>query len=111
MIVGKNRWRVQLQRATVTKDIYQQGRNGWSTVGTYWAEVTTLAGREAVNASQLKAESTHKLTFRWLGTAQTIGPKDRLSYKGRIFHIHWINNDGERNRQLDVYCQEVVSPP
>lgn len=105
------RWRVQLQSSTAPQDTYGQPNPTWSTVGTYWAHIETLSGRELVNALQKKAETTHRVTIRYLGDSTTVSPKMRIVYKTRTFNILWINNVGERNRELDCYCEEVVSPP
>jgi SPP1 family predicted phage head-tail adaptor len=105
------RWRMQLQQFTDPQDAYGQPKKSWATVGTYWAKIRSPNGREATNAAQMKAELTHVITVRWPGISLTLVPKMRYLYKGRAFNITWINNVDERNRQLDVYCQEVVSPP
>lgn len=111
MIVGKQRWRVQLQQATITRAAYNQAIPGWSTVATLWAGIRTPYGREQANAVQMKAELTHVVTIRWPGVENTVDPKMRFLYGSRILNILWINNLDERNRQLDCYCQELVSPP
>ena len=105
------RWRVSLQSATASQDTYGQPNPTWTTVGTYWAQIETLSGRELVNALQKKAETTHRVTLRWLGESTTPNPKWRIVYKARTYNVLWINNVGERNRTLELYCEEVVSPP
>lgn len=107
---GQLRWRIGLQRFTSSRDGYGQETRTWSTLATYWGSIRTPTGREALNAAQQKAELTHVVTLRWTGESTTITPKDQLSYKGRLFAITWINNVDERNRQLDIYCQELVAP-
>jgi SPP1 family predicted phage head-tail adaptor len=111
VIPGELRWRIAVERDAFAPDDLGQLIATPAAAGTYWGKIVTLAGREAVNAKQVKAETSHRVTLRWPGASATITPKDRLTYKGRTFQVLWIDNLDERNRQLDVYCQEVVSPP
>jgi SPP1 family predicted phage head-tail adaptor len=108
--VGKLRHRVQHVRDTTASDDLGDMVPTPTTVGTYWGQVVTLSGREAVNAQQLRAETTHRVTLRWQGTSVDVKPGDKLVYNSRTFSILWVNNLDERNRQIDAYCTEVISP-
>lgn len=108
MNVGRMRFRVQVVRDVFTSDDLGQEVPTPTTVGTYWADISTLSGRELTNARQRVATVSHKVTMRWQG-AGAVNSNDHLVYQGRTFHVDWINNADERNRQLDVYCTEVVS--
>lgn len=105
------RWRVQLQQQTPSRDAYGQEVKTWSTITTVWAEIWSVAGREAKNADQEKGEVSHKLTIRWLGESTTITPKMRFLFKSRVLNIVWVNNPDMRNRWYEIDCQEVQSPP
>lgn len=110
MVPGRMRWRVQIQRFTESIDAYRQRQKTWSTVATRWAEIVTLSGRELTSAQQRQAQTTHRVTLRHLGAEGSITPKDKVVFRGREFHVLWIDNVDERNRQLDVYCEEKLTP-
>lgn len=110
MKVGKLRHRIQLARDTFASDDLGQDVGTPTTVGTCWGEIVSLSGREAVNAKQIRAETTHRVTLRWQGALKRPIPNDKLIFKSRTFNVLWINNVDERNRQIDVFCTEVVSP-
>lgn len=110
MQAGQLRRRVTVQQPAQAPDRYGQLADTWADVGTYWAFVRTPTGREAIIAQQFKAELTHVVTMRYLGSAP-LGPNMRLAYKGRIFNVLDVLNVDERNRQYDVHCQEVVAVP
>lgn len=112
MRAGKLRWRIELHSdGTPAADSLGQMQPADTLLGTYWGAISTLGGAERVNAEQIKGEVTHRVTLRWPGASTTIVPKMRLVFKTRTFNIVWIDNVDERNRQLDVYCQEVITPP
>jgi SPP1 family predicted phage head-tail adaptor len=110
MNIGKLRHRIQVVRDTFASDDLGDMVPTPTTVGTCWGEVVTLSGREAVNARQLKPETTHRVTLRWQGASVAIKPSDKLIYDSRTFNVLWVNNLDERNRQIDAYCTEVISP-
>lgn len=111
---GALRWRVSVEQQEASRDLNGQENLGpWTSIGTYWMEVRTLYGLEAVNAHQIKAETDHCFTCRYIPSAipglPLFNPTYRLNYKGRRFHIAWIDNVDERNRQLRIYCREVTT--
>lgn len=108
MKVGPMRQRVTLQTLTKSKDRYGQEIEVWTTVNTYWAEIVTLSGREAVNARQIKAESTHRITMRYEGTV--IDETMRFLFNSRVLKVSWVNNVEQRNREYLILCTEVKSP-
>lgn len=110
---GPKRQRISVQTLSEVQDTFGQTIPTWTTQGTYWAEVRNLAGREAVNAKQIKADTTHQVTMRYIGTLfSTAGllPSMRLLFNTRVFNILWVNNIDERNREYQLLCQEYVIP-
>lgn len=102
------RQRVTLQSFTVTgRDAYGEETKSWADVGTYYAEVVTLSGREAVNAQQLRADASHRVRMRWVGP---ILPDQQFLWDGRTLHILHVNNVDNRNREYQILCREVVVP-
>ena len=112
MRAGPMRQRVTIQTLSESADGYGQRVQSWIDSGTFWASIKNLSGREAVNAKQVKADSTHQVTLRYVGTLfSTPGllPSMRLVFNGRFFSILYINNVDERNREYQLLTQEIVS--
>lgn len=105
---GSLRWPVAIQSYTATQDDEGYQIQTWTTSSTHYMEVVTLSGREAVNAQQIKAETTHRFRMRWIPTEPT--PKDRLLFDGIVFNIEWVDNVDQRNRELLIYCKKVAAP-
>lgn len=103
---GRLRHRLELQAPAEVADSFGQRRKTWTTVGTYWGEVRPLAGREAEVARQTRADLTHAVTTRG-GPAVT--PKHRWLFEGRVLQVHSALDVGERGRQVDMLCQEILA--
>lgn len=97
--------RVALQIATETQDTVGQVQQTWSAVGTYWASIMPLSGRELVNAQQLRADVSHEVRMRF--PVGTITTKHRLVYGSRVFHIGAVLNEGEGNVEYRILATEV----
>lgn len=112
MRAGPMRQRVTIQTLSETADGYGQRIQSWTSSGTFWASVKNLSGREAVNAKQVKADATHQVTMRYVGTLFStpgLQPSMRLVFNGRFFNILFVNNIDERNREYQLLTQEIVS--
>lgn len=96
---------VKIQRRTTSTDGVGQVKEIWTDAEEVWANILPVNTREYFNASGERAEVTHKIST-WYGPS--ISPRDRISYDGRLFDIKGVMNVGERNRQLQLMCVEVV---
>jgi SPP1 family predicted phage head-tail adaptor len=103
------RFRVELQDFTVTRSALNQPLKNPTPVvlGTFWADISTLSGRELANAQQIKGNVTHKVTMRWVGIE--IKPTYKFAFNGRTFQILWTDNVDQRNRTLLIYVVEEVA--
>jgi SPP1 family predicted phage head-tail adaptor len=96
---------VDVQRQATSQDSVGQIENLWTTTATIFVNIVPVSGREFFAASGERAEVTHKI-YAWYGP--TIVPRDRISFGGRIFDIKSVINIGERNKELELMCTEVV---
>jgi len=113
MVAGPKRQRVSVETLSESRDGYGQKQKTWTTQGTYWASIRNLSGREAVNAKQIKADTTHMVTMRYIGAlfaSPGLLPSMRLLFNSRVFNILYVNNIDERNREYQLLCQELVVP-
>lgn len=105
--IGQMRHRVTWQRrdSTAGNDRMNQPRDVWETLGTFWAHVEPLGGRELFNARQLKATSTHKITLRG---GQDFKASDRFTFQGtgRTFGFDSANRVDERNAYVVIMATE-----
>ena len=111
MRAGPMRNRVTIEAPVEARDAYGQKIPGWEPCGTFWAQIRALAGREAVNAKQIRAEVTHAVRMRHIGgrlPAPGLLTTMRILFDGRTFNISWVNDVDERHREYNLLAQELT---
>jgi SPP1 family predicted phage head-tail adaptor len=103
---GQLRHRVTLMRATLAPDAAGEDRETWASVGTYWALVTPLTGRELTYARQVIATVSHRITIRNVGT---ITAANRLVFEGRTLELGSVTRVGEINEYYSILATEQPS--
>ena len=102
---GLLRHRVIVQEPQETRD--QSG----GTVSTFVefaavsAEISPLAGREALLAQQVNALISHRVVIRFLAGLTT---KMQLLFGERVLRIHAVRNIDERRREMELLCGEIA---
>ena len=112
---GKFRQRVELQKPQTPEqfDTFGQPVPNYNTVGTYWAEIVPLQGREAIIAKQVYATATHRIRLLWLGYNVDVDPVDRLVRTDpvtgdvRTFGVVAVNDVETRHRVYDMMAEEI----
>ena len=108
MKAGKLRHRVTIQKLDESQDGtggIRKGSSDWSDFATRWAAIEPLQGRELFIAQQVSAEVNIRLRLRYL---KNVTPRMRVLFDGREFDIKSVLNPGERNRELELLCKELV---
>lgn len=103
--IGKMRHRVTLERNSPTQDRSGELQDDWSAVGTYWACVRPLSGRELVNAAQVVPLASHSVTMRNVGPLTT---KDRLVFESRVLEIGSVLRVDEMNEFYAITATEQI---
>lgn len=76
----------------------------WTDIGSTFAKVEPLVGREYVAAMAVQAENNIKVTMRW---REGIKPADRLLIRGQQWGIASIQNIKFQNREMLVYAKRL----
>lgn len=106
---GTLRHRIMIEAESQTSDGGGGMSNPWAapiTVAKVWAAIQPLRGTERLRAQQLEESITHRITLRYRAD---IRPSHRVNFKGRIFNIRSVTNVEERNRWLELMCEEGVA--
>ena len=102
--IGRLRHRMQIQTYSETQD-YQSGTiKTWTSIATVFAEIIPSHGYATFNAAQVENLVTHKIIIRY---QPYITSENWLLMNSRRFRIRSIKNLLERNRFLELYCEEV----
>lgn len=102
---GKLRHRLTVEEFTETPRADGGIDEAWADVGSRWASIEPLSGREFMEAQQLNGDVSHRVRLRWY---DGLTPQHRLKFGTRVFNIVSVLNTQERNIVTEVMCKEVV---
>ena len=113
MSVGKMQHRLALQKPTRTDDGGGSGRTSWSNIATVWEGLKQKVVQKDFG-DQNEGRTTHLITIRF---RRGLTIKNRIVYQftsdnvlyTRTFNIKRIENKGERDKYLEIMCEEGVA--
>lgn len=96
---GKLNRRVDIVSADQVSDGAGGYEDSFTTVKTVWAGITTLGGREHIEAKQAQAEVTHRIFIRY---TPIINHSHLISFAGNKYDIQYLVNINEENKFLEL---------
>lgn len=78
----------------------------WQSMGTMWAELIPLAGREVFQADGVSAIAMYEIRTRFRAE---VTPEMRFVMGERVFEIRAVRDIEGRRRWLSCLCEERVS--
>lgn len=111
MRAGRLRHRVRAERETSTLDGFGAPVVAWLSLGTRWASVEDLDGRELIEARQVESRATVRVTMRYFDgmTASDrllkIGPSNTIE---RTLNVTHVGDPVGRARMTSILCTEAV---
>jgi SPP1 family predicted phage head-tail adaptor len=106
MRAGRLRHRIEIQRATVTRDAMGGEIKAWQTTAIRWANVVPLAGREYFAGQAGDATVSHRIELRYL---PGIVPSMRVKTGDRVLDIEAVLDIEGRHRELHLMATEAVA--
>ena len=100
---GELRERITVQVPSTTKSASGAPRLGWKNVGTVWAKVNSLSGREVLQAMQSNVIVTHRIYMRFMFDINT---ESRIIWRGQTLEVVVALPKNKRS-ELEVLCKEV----
>lgn len=88
--------RIEIQRATESRDDLNNVVLTWATLRTVWAAKADVRDGERWAAMEVGAEVTTRFTIRWSPYVADVNPKDRIRYGGRTYDIVAVKEIGRR---------------
>jgi SPP1 family predicted phage head-tail adaptor len=109
MAAGAYNTRVRIEQpADATDDIGGPDLT-WTKYADRWASVAPSNGREYQQALAVVVDLAAVLRLRYDSLTRSITPRMRIVKGDRLWHIASVANDGERNKEMVLYCTEVVA--
>lgn len=86
--------RILIQSPSETTDSYGGRTFTWANVGTYWAAIVPVSGRELFAQQSNQSRATHKMTIRYVAAFKDIKTISdyRVSFDGRYFALRAVRN-------------------
>lgn len=100
---GKLRNSIEIQELTNTPDGQGGFSTAWTTIHTPNAMIKPVSGGERMRAMQLNATVTHRIYLRYVAGIEA---DMRVKFGDRLFQIRLALNLEERNRWLELHCEE-----
>lgn len=79
--------RILLEKSVSDTDELGGVIESWQTIGTVWANVRYLKGRELVEAKQLSGEAQAVFTIRYSSDVAGLCASDRITLRGQVYAI------------------------
>lgn len=109
-LAGDFRYRATLQGYAATRSVAGQQQKTWADVGTYWAAIKSVRGREEAVAGQVRAEWIYLVTLK-KNSVRTPTPQDRLVINGRPHNIDSVDDlDTFNERIISLVCRAILTP-
>lgn len=108
MRAGELRNVVEIQRPPTGEDQDSAGQviGDPVTVAHAKASIKQLSAREKFGVASFAATATHRLVLRWQPELDAIDSSWRVLFGDRVFEILSHDNVEERNRVIELICQE-----
>lgn len=97
---------VSLERLTLIPDGIGGSQSVWAEIGTPWAYIIPATAWENLQSMQLESPITHTFYIRY---RDDITPRDRFTFRGRLFNIRSIIDIEEKKLFMELKCQEGVA--
>lgn len=106
LTAGMLRNKITTERKTLAPDGIGGHVVTWPVVKSLRAFIKPLTGGESLQANRLESKLSHRVFIRYVSDIETI---DRINFNGRYFQIRAIINIEERNRWIELHCEEGVA--
>lgn len=100
------RSRITISRASKTQNTYGEDVVSWVAIGSYWANIRALQGRELETMQQTWAEARFRIDMRYQrGT--TFQREDRITWGSRTLNILDVEDPDQTQRRLFIVAKET----
>lgn len=107
MRAGRLRHRVTLQSATTTQNSYGEQVKAWVDVGTFWAAVEPISGKERFASGERIHERDVRIVMRYIGT---VTETHRILFQSRTYDIKAVVMKDSVKREYEFICTEGLVP-
>jgi len=96
---------IEIQQKKSIRDEIGGEKEEWELFSRAWAEVKPISGREFFSSNAIQNTVSHRVIVRYI---DGILPSMQLLHKDRIFKIHAVRDYFERERWIEIMCEELI---
>lgn len=104
MRTGRLHQRIELRRNGEYQDASGAWTSGWMAVGTFWAAVEPLTGKERISADSVASVTDVRVILRY---QPGVAAGDRIRHDGKDMNVVTVIDRDSRNRELELLCKRV----
>lgn len=102
--IGQMRHRVTFERSTVAANSMGDPVPSWSSLGTFYARVEHLAGKERFASQVQQHGSDYRITTRYNPDIASLDEGDRATWAGKTFDVRNVVDVEGRNKELHIFA-------
>lgn len=106
---GRYNTKVVIEKPTDSVGDIGDSQLTWDSYCDRWAAIDATNGREYQQAMTIIADLAAIVRLRYDTLTRDITPRMRIKRGSRIWNIASVTNNGEQNREMVLYCTEVVA--
>lgn len=103
---GARRCKIRIEVPVQVKQKNGSMLTTWESYISLWASIATLKGNDRNTAAASWPEADVKMDFRYVAG---ILPTMRVVFNNKVYSILNVNNELERNRDIELTCKTGVS--
>ncbi len=96
MYKGRMDRRIVIQRATETRDSFNNLVKTWSYLMKVWADKEDVRDSERIASQEVGAEITTRFRIEWYLSLEDLNPKDRIIFEDKIYNISAVKEIGRK---------------
>jgi SPP1 family predicted phage head-tail adaptor len=101
MNINKFTKRLEIQRATYTKNAVGESIPSWLTLATRWASIEPISVREQLRANAIDVSESSRIRMRYYAGLKE---SDRLKHGDDIYEINSVVDKEDRHIELEILC-------
>lgn len=96
MYKGRFDRRIKIERATESRDSFNNVIKTWGSLMTVWADKEDVRDSERIASMEVGAEITTRFRIEWYINLADLNPKDRIIYNDKIHNILAVKELGRK---------------
>lgn len=110
MQIGSKRHRLNIQAPVMAQDSTTgELVPSWTTIGTVWASIEPMRGRERLLSDQIVGEMDTRIRVRWNDITSQVTTAHRGEHQGSIFNFVSIAHLRLDQREIEIMAKSGVN--